>query len=499
MITFITSIILLILGYLIYGKFVEKYFGIDTNNKTPAFTSRDDVDYMPLPTWKVYMIEFLNIAGLGPIFGAILGAMYGQIAYIWIVVGCIFMGATHDFFSGMLSIRNNGASLPELVSKYLGNKVGFFLRILTLLLLIFVGVAFVTGPAGLLHDLTGTNQNMWLYIIFFYYIIATLLPINKIIGKIYPVFGAALLLMALLVGSAMVYYAVKGTLTMDELSLDLLSNQHMASSTNYIVPMLFIVISCGAISGFHATQTPLMARCLKNERMARPVFYGAMISEGIVALIWATAAMTFFGGPEGLNNTIAAGHNPAYIVNIICHTWLGKVGAILAIIGVVACPITTGDTAFRSARLTIADIFKIDQSSMTKRLWISIPLFALGYALSQFNFSTIWKYLGITNQILACVVLWMSANYLKQIGKRHWMMSIPALFLTFICGMYILTAPNSNGGLAIEQLTGGTIAAICSLILFIYFIFINTHKNCLQTSKISRERNSTRPSDDLQN
>lgn len=476
MITFITSIALLILGYFIYGKFVENYFGIDDKKQTPAYTSRDDVDYMPLPTWKVYMIEFLNIAGLGPIFGAILGAMYGQMAYIWIVVGCIFMGATHDYFSGMLSIRNNGASLPELVSKYLGNKVGQFLRILTLLLLIFVGVAFVTGPAGLLHDLTGGSQNIWLYSIFFYYIIATLLPINKIIGKIYPIFGASLLIMALLVGSAMVYYASNGTLTMDELSLDLISNQHLASESNYIVPMLFIVISCGAISGFHATQTPLMARCLKNERMARPVFYGAMISEGIVALIWATAAMNFFGGPEGLNNTIAAGHNPAYIVNIICHTWLGKVGAILAIIGVIACPITTGDTAFRSARLTIADMLKLDQSSMVKRLWVSIPLFVIGFALSQFNFSTIWKYLGITNQILACVVLWMSAMYFKKIGKGHWIMSIPALFLTFICGMYILTASSSNGGFGLEQITSGIIAALTSGLLFIYFVLTPSTK-----------------------
>ena len=347
MITFIIAVISLIIGYFTYGKFVARFFGIDASRNVPAYSSRDDVDYLPLPTWKVYMIEFLNIAGLGPIFGAILGAMYGQLAYIWIVVGCIFMGASHDFFSGMLSLRNNGASLPELVTKFMGRGFGIFLRFLTLILLVFVGVAFVIGPAGLLSDLTGINHTVWLYVIFAYYLMATLLPINKIIGRIYPVFGAALLLMAIMVGIAMLVYAGNGTLKIDELSVDLLTNQHMHKSSNYLVPMLFVVISCGAISGFHATQTPLMARCLKNEKMARPVFYGAMISEGIVALIWATAAMNFFGGVDGLNSTIANGHNPAYIVNEICHSWLGRFGAVLAIIGVIACPITTGDTALQ--------------------------------------------------------------------------------------------------------------------------------------------------------
>lgn len=470
MITFILAIIALIVGYFTYGKFVARFFGVDASRSMPAYTSRDDVDYLPLPTWKVYMIEFLNIAGLGPIFGAILGAMYGQMAYIWIVIGCIFMGATHDFFSGMLSIRNNGASLPELVTKYMGKSFGVFLRILTLVLLIFVGVAFVIGPAGLLKDLSGLSSTIWLYVIFAYYLIATLLPINKIIGKIYPAFGAALLLMAFMVAIAMLYFVFNGTLKMDELSVDLMANQHMDRSTNYLIPMLFVVISCGAVSGFHATQTPLMARCLKNEKLARPVFYGAMISEGIVALIWATAAMNFFGGPEGLNNTIAAGHNPAYIVNEICHTWLGQFGAILAIIGVIACPISTGDTAFRSARLTIADMLKLDQGSIVKRLWISVPLFLIGYTLSQLNFSTIWKYLGITNQILACVVLWMSAVYFKKSGKTHWLMSIPALFLTFICVMYLLSAPNLNGGLSLSQEFSTIVAGIFSIGLLILFL-----------------------------
>ncbi|RLD63102.1 MAG: carbon starvation protein A, partial [Bacteroidetes bacterium] len=353
MFTFIISILALILGYFIYGKFIEKFFGADDKIETPAVRIADGVDYIPMPVWKMYMIEFLNIAGLGPIFGAILGAMYGPVSYIWIVLGCIFMGSVHDYFSGMLSVRHNGASISEVVGKYLGTGFQNFLRIFSILLLIFVGVAFVTGPAGLLESLTGANKAIWLYIIFGYYIIATLLPINKIIGKIYPIFGVALLVMAVSIAGAMIFKGASGTLNLHELSFSDFKNFHSNPSQNILFPMMFIVISCGAISGFHSTQAPLMARCMKKESYGRKVFYGAMISEGIVALIWATAAINFFHGTEGLNATAAiSGHDPAWIVNEICNSWLGRMGAIFAIIGVVACPITTGDTAFRSARLT---------------------------------------------------------------------------------------------------------------------------------------------------
>ena len=485
MFTFLISILALILGYFIYGKFIEKIFGADDKIKTPAVRIADGVDYIPMPVWKMYMIEFLNIAGLGPIFGAILGAMYGPVSYIWIVLGCIFMGSVHDYFSGMLSVRNDGASISEVVGKYLGNGFQNFLRVFSILLLIFVGVAFVTGPAGLLESLTGASKTIWLYIIFGYYIIATLLPINKIIGKIYPIFGVALLVMAVSIAGAMIFKGASGTLDLHELSFSDFKNFHSNPSQNILFPMMFIVISCGAISGFHSTQAPLMARCMKKERYGRKVFYGAMISEGIVALIWATAAINFFHGSEGLNATAAiSGHDPAWIVNEICNTWLGKAGAIFAIIGVVACPITTGDTAFRSARLTIADIFKFKQGSIKNRLIVVIPLFAVGFVLSQLKFSTIWKYLGLSNQILSTIVLWTAAMYLAYNKKNHLLLSIPATFMTAVCVTYLMVAPIANGGLALQVTTGYSIGIAASILSFIWFMFA-AKKNKPKTTIIS--------------
>ncbi|MDM8159411.1 carbon starvation CstA family protein [Labilibaculum sp. K2S] len=479
MITFFSAILALVLGYIFYGRFIERFFGADDTIKTPAVRLEDGVDFIPMPTWKMFTIQFLNIAGLGPIFGAILGAMYGPIAYIWIVLGCIFIGASHDYFSGMLSIRSEGASLPEIVGKYLGTGIQNFIRIFTILLLLFVGVAFVTGPAGLLTDFTGGGLNWWLYGIFAYYLLATLLPINKIIGKIYPLFGFALLLMAVSIAGIMIFKSATGALILNEISFGELKNLHVNPTQNIIYPMMFIVISCGAISGFHSTQSPMMARCMKKESFGRPVFYGAMIAEGIVAIIWATAAMNFFGNTSDLNSTISSGHNPAWIVNEICNTWLGKTGAIFAIIGVIACPITTGDTAFRSARLTIADIFNYNQKSIKNRLLVSIPLFALGFILSQLEFSTIWKYLGLSNQILSMVMLWTAAVYLAKKGKNHLPLSIPALFMTAICFTYLLVAPNKNGGLAIDSQLGILLGILIASATFIWFLISNkkTFKN----------------------
>lgn len=470
--TFIGAIAALVLGFIFYGKFIERFFGADDNKPTPAVKLADGVDYTPMPTWKVFTIQFLNIAGLGPIFGAILGAMYGPMAYVWIVFGCVFMGATHDYFSGMLSIRNGGASIPEIVGKYLGPGFQYFLRVFTLLLLIFVGVAFVSGPAGLLANLTGGGLNIWLYVIFAYYLIATLLPINKIIGKIYPLFGAALIIMALAIAGAMLLGGISGAVLMPELSVASFANWHHHPAENILFPMMFIVISCGALSGFHSTQAPMMARTIKKESYGRYVFYGAMVAEGIVAIIWATAAMTFFGGADGLNTTMQMdGHNPAWVVNEISVAWLGHVGAVFAIIGVIACPITTGDTAFRSARLTIADVFKYDQSTIKKRLIISIPLFAVGFVLSQLEFTTIWKYLGLSNQILAVVVLWTGAMYLAKVRKAHWYLSLPATFMTIVCITYLLVAPLRNGGLAFDVKLGtaiGLLAGVMALALFLF-------------------------------
>ncbi|HNQ68433.1 MAG TPA: carbon starvation CstA family protein [Bacteroidales bacterium] len=477
MITFTVSIIILVAGYFLYGKFAASYFGADSTRITPAVAVNDGVDYTPMPLWKIFIIQFLNIAGLGPIFGAILGAAYGPMAYIWIVLGCIFMGAGHDYFSGMLSIRNNGASLPELVGKYLGNGTRNFLRFFTLILLIFVGVAFVSGPAKLLSVLTGGGLQIWLYIIFGYYFIATLFPINKIIGKVYPFFGAVLLLMAIMVAIVMIFKYSNGSINIHELNIHDFKNFHRNPQSNLLYPMMFIVISCGAISGFHATQSPLMARCLKNEKHARPAFYGAMVAEGIVTIIWATAAMNYFGDVHGLNYTLnTPTQDPAWIVNEICNSWLGKVGAAIAIIGVVVCPVTTGDTAFRSARLTIADSIKYNQKSIKSRLIIAVPIFIVGFLLTFLlneQFGTVWKFVGISNQILAAITLWTIAMYFALNKKNHLIMSIPAFILTVICFTYLIIAPVKTGGLGISgniaYWLGIILAVVIAVVWYLYY------------------------------
>lgn len=476
MLTFIISILALILGFIFYGKFIERFFGADDKIQTPATRIADGVDFIPMKPWKMYTIQFLNIAGLGPIFGAILGAMYGPIAYVWIVLGCVFMGATHDYLSGMLSLRNDGASLPELVGKYMGNKFKQALRVFTLLLLIMVGVAFVNGPADLLHAYTGIDFKIWLYIIFAYYLVATLLPINQIIGRIYPIFGAALILMALAIAGYMVWGDLSGNFTLNELQFHELKNLHIAPEENILLPMLFIVISCGAISGFHSTQSPMMARCMTKESQGRYVFYGAMITEGIIAIIWATAAMNYFGDTEGLNEMVQSGKTPAWIVKEICQTWFGKAGAAITIIGVIAAPITTGDTAFRSARLIIADALKINQTSFKLRLAVSIPLFIIGYALTQIEFSTIWKFLGLFNQLLSAIVLWTGAMYLSKKRKSHWYLSIPATFMTWVCITFILVAPNKNGGLFFNVNLGYIIGIAIAVLCLAFFLHVTKIK-----------------------
>lgn len=481
MITLAVSVTLLILGYLIYGRVAERFFGTDPDRATPAFTKNDGIDYIPMKGWRVFMIQFLNIAGLGPIFGAILGAMYGPVVYIWIVLGCIFMGATHDYFGGMLSVRHGGASLPELVGTYLGRPMRMFLRVFTLFLLIFVGVAFVSGPAKLLYTMSGYHLTFWLGLIFFYYILATLLPIDKIIGLLYPFFGAALIFMAFGVLGGIIFNWASGNLTLMELSPASLINFQPDAATNSIFPFLFIVVSCGAISGFHATQSPLMARCLTSERQGRHIFYGAMIAEGIVAMIWATAAMNYMGDVHGLNYAFThpltdnsmVKPDPAWLVNEICRSWLGKAGAIIAVIGVVACPITSGDTAFRSARLTIADMFGLQQKKISSRLLIVIPVFILAFILTfvmKDEFARIWKFVGISNQALAAITCWTIAMYLGLRGKSHLMMSLPALFITAVCVTYLLAAPHSGGGLALPlkiSVITGIAAAAAAFALFL--------------------------------
>ncbi len=475
MITFLLSILLLVAGYFVYGKIVEKYLDVDPSRKTPAYAKADGVDFQPMSTWKVFVIQFLNIAGLGPIFGAVSGAAFGPAAYIWIVVGCIFMGAVHDFFAGMMSIHTGGMNMPEVTAKYLGKRMKGFMNFVVAFLLMAVGVSFVIGPAGLMQNLTSIDKEIWLYIIFGYYILATLLPVDKIIGSIYPFMGAILLFMAFGVGVMLIVGEINGTHQMMELTPAVLKNWHSNPEQNMIFPMMFIVISCGAISGFHATQSPMMARCLKNEKHARPVFYGAMIAEGIVAMIWATAAISYFGGPDGLNaamsdtgtmvnGVLVKNAQAADIVDMICKSWLGKVGAVIAILGVVICPITSGDTAFRSLRLSVADFLKYDQKPIVKRLVVCLPIFVAAFFFCKVDFSTAWSYLGIANQILASLVLWTGAAYLINKGRAHWMCSIPATFLTFICVCFLMVAPLGFGLAPLVGYIAGVAVAIPAFI-----------------------------------
>lgn len=454
MITFFLAVIMLILGYLFYGKFIEKVFGIDPSKKTPAHEMADGVDYVPLNWKKVFLVQFLNIAGLGPIFGAVAGALWGPVAFLWIVFGCIFAGAVHDYFSGMLSLRNGGASIAEISGKYLGNGAKIFMRFFSVILLVLVGVVFVKGPASLLENLTSVNTMTWVGIIIVYYLLATVLPVDKIIGKIYPIFGATLLIMGfgIIIGLFAKGYQIP------ELQL---ANLHPTSKS--IFPFLFITIACGAISGFHATQSPIMARCINNESEGRKVFYGAMIMEGIIALIWAAAAMAFFGSTGALK---AAG-GAAVVVNTISNSLLGQVGGVLALIGVVACPITSGDTAFRSARLTIADALKFRQDKFRNRFLIAIPLFAIGIGLCFIDFGIIWRYFAWSNQTLATVALWAAASYLVRHGKNHYVASIPATFMTAVITSYILIA---DEGLKLSSSIGlsvGVLAALLAISLFL--------------------------------
>lgn len=469
MITFFISVAILVAAYFFYGSFVEKQFGVDPGRLTPAHTKTDGVDFVPLSNGKIFLIQFLNIAGLGPIFGAIAGALWGPVAFIWIVAGCIFIGAVHDYFSGMLSLRHGGASIPEVVGKYLGIGVKNFMRIFAVALLILVGVVFVKGPAAILNGITGINVTILVAAIFVYYLLATLIPIDKLIGKIYPIFGISLLIMAVGITITMVL----GGLDVPELSFENLRNMHDSPDKYPIFPLLFITIACGAVSGFHSTQSPMMARCLPNEKDGKKIFFGAMIAEGIVALIWAAVAMAFFGGVRELGVTLdQPGQNVAWAVNEICNTLLGKVGGILALIGVVAAPITSGDTAFRSARLTVADSFNINQGSIIKRFYITLPMFAIALLLTQIDFSIVWRYFGWANQTLSVFVLWTAAVYMRQTTGKFWFVTIPAVFMTAVVTSYIMIAPE---GFALGKEVSYLMGVVVSLSLLALF-FVKVKK-----------------------
>lgn len=493
MISFLIALGVLIVGYFVYGKLVERIFGADGNRVTPAVSRADGVDFIPLPTWRIFLIQFLNIAGLGPIFGAIMGVLYGPSAYLWIVLGTIFAGAVHDYLSGMLSLRRGGVSLPEIIGDELGNGVKQVMRVFSLLLLILVGAVFVVNPAELLSGFTmqyavGSDGVMpewlqaitdvmplqwwWIVIVFAYYILATLLPVDKVIAKCYPIFGFALLFMAVGI-LVMLFFNAH---SMPEIT-DGLHNRHPQASVMPIFPMMFISIACGAISGFHATQSPLMARCLKNERLGRPVFYGAMVVEGIVALIWAAAAIAFTGSFEGLSEYLAENENkPAVLVNDISVSWLGTLGGFLALLGVIFAPITSGDTALRSARLIAADFLKFDQSTIRNRLIISIPIFALSFVIMMVDFNILWRYFAWSNQTLSVFTLWAITVWLARVRKCYWITLIPALFMTVVSVSYIMFAPE---GLSLSYSLSvgiGMAVAVLFAILFVRFCVKNVNK-----------------------
>ena len=480
MISFIGGVLLLILGYLTYGRFVDRLFSPNRNRKTPAYSMRDDVDFLPMPTWKVYLIQFLNIAGTGPIFGAILGILFGPAAYLWSVFGCIFAGSVHDFFTGMISVRTGGASIPEIVGDELGQVARIVMRVVSLVLLILVGAVFARTPADLIAGLTPTEgfwggSLFWLIVIIVYYILATLLPIDKLIGKIYPVFGAALLIMA--VGVCYGIFFEEGSVP--EVT-DAFVN-HYPGKAVPIFPCICITIACGAVSGFHATQSPLMARCLSNEKHGRLVFYGAMITEGLVALIWAAGAIKFADSLNVAGDTPyekllavltdngAHSANPALLVNEICRSWLGTVGAVLAVLGVVAAPITSGDTAFRSARLITAEFTHIKQDKLGKRLLLALPLFAVAIFLFFVDFQILWRYFAWFNQTLACIALWAFSVWRAKRRRSFYATLVPAVFLTLVTSTYICIAKEGfQLPETVAYCIGGVVTVTLTVLFFVW-------------------------------
>ena len=450
---FLLAVAALIAGYAVYSRVVEKMFGTDTSRTTPACSMADGVDYIKLPPAKIFLIQLLNIAGVGPVFGPILGALYGPSALLWIVLGSIFAGGVHDYFSGMMSVRYNGKSIPDVVGFTLGNFFKQFMRVFSIILLVLVGVVFVSAPAGLLANLDGMPSSMtlfvWVCIIFAYYFFATILPIDVLIARLYPLFAIVLIVMAVGVGGGLIFkgYAFYNWVPAE--GAGFWSNPHPQNLPMW--PLMFITIACGALSGFHATQSPLMSRCVPDETCGRGVFYGAMIAEGIIALIWATAGMTFYESANDLLAALGPKENAALVVKEVSMTLLGPVGGVLAILGVVVLPITSGDTAFRAARLIIADFTGLAQAKPVSRLVIAVPLFIVGIIISNVPFGIIWRYFGWANQTLATIVLWSAAAYIVRRGGIHWLVSLPATFMTAVIIAFICF--NKTMGFGIDYTT----------------------------------------------
>lgn len=485
MVTFILGVILLIVGHFTYGKLMEKIFHIEPDRKTPAIAKEDGVDFVPMKTWRIFLIQLLNIAGLGPIYGAIAGACWGPRVYLWIVFGSILGGGIHDYMSGMMSVRQDGASVSEISVKMMGPIVGNIMRVFSFVLLFLIGVNFSLGPAALLAMLTPMNTALWLAIILVYYFIATFLPIDKIIGPIYPIFGIVLIIMAVGVGGATILNHINGVNIMPELNAETMAIVHPKGLP--VWSMMFITVACGAVSGFHSTQSPIMARCITNEKEGRTVFYGAMITEGVIALIWAAAGVSFYHGVGPLQEAIAT-MGQGSVIYTICQTLLGPVGAVLAMLGVIACPITSGDTALRSARLTVADWFKIDQSSIKVRLMISLPMLVLVFIVGKLPFGVLWRYFSWSNQSLAAIVLWCGAVYLYRNSFPSWaslICVVPAIFMTAVASTYIIMAPEGlKLGTNVAYPAGLVITAVCVL-LYIWRIVIMQKDQTLKAPPVS--------------
>lgn len=470
MISFLLCLALLIGGYFVYGKVVEGVFGPD-ERETPAVRLEDGIDYVVLPRWKLFLIQLLNIAGLGPIFGALQGALWGPVVFLWITFGTIFAGGVHDYFSGMLSIRNEGASISEITGVYLGKKMQNVMRVFSVVLLVMVGTVFAVGPAGLIVELFSNssaqtaillNPKFWTAVVLLYYFVATFVPIDKVIGKIYPIFGACLIIMA--VGVCFGILTGKGNAIPEIWSHA--GNMHPKGTP--IWSFMFITVACGAISGFHSTQSPLMARCMKSEHQGRQVFYGAMVGEGIIALIWAAAGCSLYQATGGLQTGLAEalGNGQSAAIYDVCARTMGGVGIALAMLGVIACPITSGDTAFRSARLVLADWFKIEQKSYRKRLYLCVPLFVVGAVVSQLDYSIVWRYFSWTNQTLAMIVLWTASMYLYREHKLFWITAVPATFMSAVSATYFLMAPECLGAFGI----GASIAYPVGIVIALAFL-----------------------------
>ena len=475
MISLICSFVILIAGYLIYGRVTEKIFAPD-GRKTPAIAINDGVDCVPMKTWKAFLVQLLNIAGTGPIFGALMGAVFGPVVFLWIVFGSILGGAVHDYMSGMISSRHAGASIAELSGTYLGQAAKWAMRVFSVVLLVLCGTVFVTSPAGLLDRLTPgwMNGTFWAVVILIYYLLATLLPIDKLIGKLYPIFGVLLIVMAVAVIGGIVFSG--GTYVIPELTL---ANLHPEGTP--IWPYMFVTVACGAVSGFHATQSPMIAKCIQTEKEGRTIFYGAMISEAVIALVWAAAGVSFYGTTQLLNEALKGG--ASNVVYEISTGVLGTFGGILAVAGVIICPITSGDTAFRSARLVLAETFRLDQKSIRNRLLITIPLLVIGGLLTWFaiindnGFQIIWRYFSWSNQTLAMIALWVATAYLLKEGKYCFgslLTAFPAAFMTGVSITYILIAKE---GFRLHQAVSYAVGGAAAIALFAIYL-ISLKKRC---------------------